>query len=263
MIGPGGSPTQSLDRAMDLLEVVVGHSGSGITLGSLAAIAGLSKPTAHRLLTGLRSAGMIDYDAPSRLFFPAFKLFSMGQAASARFDVIPLATASLDRLAEETGDTVFLSARSGDFAVCVARRTGSFPIKTLALDVGDVRPLGLGANGLMLLSSLPDEDVERNLERHRLALKPFAQADAESLRRAVAATRQEGYAFSDGMVVPDMCAVAVGIRGPGSQIDATISLAAISSRLQQPRRDSLVQQLQQEVDTIERQMRDRADAHCV
>ena len=261
-IGATSSPTQSLDRAMDLLDVVVGHSASGIALGALAAIVGLSKPTAHRLLNGLRNAGMIDYDSARRLFVPAFKLYSMGQAAAVRFDVIQIANASLERLAEETGDTVFLTARSGDFAVCVARTMGSFPIKTLTLDVGDVRPLGLGANGMVLLSALREEDIERNLSRHQQALRAFPKFDEASIRRYIATTRENGYGFSEGLVLPEMSALAVGIRGAGGTVDAAISVAAITSRMQQPRRNALVQQVRQEVESIERLIFERAGSRA-
>lgn len=246
-----GSPTQSLDRALDLLDVVVSHAVSGIALGSLSAIVGLSKPTAHRLLGGLRTSGLIDYDNVHRLFYPAFKLYSMGQAAAVRFDVIQAATASLERLAEETGDSVFLTARSGDFAVCVARSLGSFPIKTLTLNVGDVRPLGLGANGLLLLAALRDDDVERNLARHREAYRRWPRFDEASIRSWIATTRENGYAFSEGLVLPDMSALAVGIKGPQGAVDAVISVAAITSRMQQPRRASLTDLLRREVDAIE------------
>lgn len=252
------SPTQSLDRALDLLDVVVSHAVSGIALGSLSAIVGLSKPTAHRLLGGLRTSGLIDYDNVHRLFFPAFKLYSMGQAAAVRFDVIPAATASLERLAEETGDTVFLTARSGDFTVCVARCVGSFPIKTLTLNVGDVRPLGLGANGLVLLAALREDDVERNLVRHREALKQWPRFDEASIRAWIATTRENGYGFSEGLVLPEMSALAVGIKGSQGSVDAVISLAAITSRMQLPRRTSLADLLRREVDAIERLMQDRS-----
>lgn len=256
--GASGSPTQSLDRAMDLLDVVVGHTTSGIALGALAAIVGLSKPTAHRLLNGLRNSGVIDYDTTSRLFFPAFKLYSMGQAASVRFDVIRAAGASLERLAEETNDTVFLSARSGDFCVCVARTTGSFPIKTLTLDVGDVRPLGLGANGMVLLAALREDDIERNLQRHRKALQAWPRFDEDSVRRYIAATRENGYGFSDGLVLPEMSALAVGIRGATGQVDAAISVAAITSRMQAPRRAAIAQLIRDEIAVIEAQIADRS-----
>ena len=162
---PQASLTQSLDRAIGLLEEVVNHAAQGAALGALAERAQLSKPTAHRLLNGLRKLGLVDYDEKSRLFFPGLKLYRMGLASAVRFDLVQLAQPSMALLAEETGDTVYLSLRAGDSALCVARQIGSFPIRTLTLEVGDYRPLGLGAGSLALLSALPEAEVEQVIAR--------------------------------------------------------------------------------------------------
>lgn len=249
------SPTQSLDRAMELLDVVVAHAVAGLSLGPLAAAVGLAKPTAHRLLTGLRNAGLVDYDSANRLFFPAFKLCSLGQAAGERFNVIQMAGASLKKLADETGDTIYLAVRSGDFAVCVSRTLGDFPIKTITLNAGDTRPLGLGSNSMVLLSALPDEECARVIARHREALRDYPAFDPISLRSYIARTRSDGYAFNEGLMMSEMSAVAMGIRGPTGSIDASISVAAITSRMQSPRRESIVKLLRTEVQAIEALMR--------
>src|SRR5690606_13649161 len=146
------SVTQSLDRAMGLLELVVAHAREGIDLQGLVAASGLKKPTVHRLLVGLRNAGLVDYDLQTRRYSPAYKLYEMGMMTGVRFDLRLLALPSLARLAEETCDTVHLSIRRGDASVCVARRIGSYPIRTLTLEAGDARPLGLGAGSLALLA---------------------------------------------------------------------------------------------------------------
>ena len=67
------------------------------------------------------------------------------------------------RLAERTQDTVFLSARDRDEAVCLERVIGDYPIKTLTLSIGDRRPLGVGAGSLALLSALSDRAAEGNV----------------------------------------------------------------------------------------------------
>ncbi|MBU2409598.1 MAG: helix-turn-helix domain-containing protein, partial [Gammaproteobacteria bacterium] len=142
------SLTQSLDRAIGLLEQVVDHAGEGASLPFLASSTRLSKPTAHRLLTGLKNLGLVDYDEKTRLFHPGLKIYRMGLASAARFDLVQLAQPCMLALAQETGDTVYLSLRSGDSSLCVARELGTFPIRTLTLEVGDYRPLGLGAGSL-------------------------------------------------------------------------------------------------------------------
>ena len=248
------SPTQSLDRALHLLDAVVAQGTAGIALGPLAESAGLSKPTAHRLLSGLRNAGLIDYDAASRQFHPAFKLYQMGQAAGARFSVIQIAAPSLARLAEATGDTVYLSIRSGDFLSCVAREVGDFPIKMLTLSVGDIRPLGLGSNGLVLLAALSEAECERIMLKHHEALSAYAAFDEQSLRHHLERTRECGYGFNQGLMLPEMSAIAMGIRDPSGAVNASISVASITSRLTTPRRDALLGLLRREIETIENLM---------
>ena len=245
------SPTQSLDRAVALLEEVVEQASEGALLSRLAEGAGLSKPTAHRLLAGLRNLGLVEYDEKTRLFYPGVKLYRMGLASAVRFDIVQLAQPSMQRLAEETGDTVYLSLRSGDSALCVARRTGSFPIRTLTLEVGDYRPLGLGAGSLALLASLSDEEVEASLSNNRDKLAAHPNFDPVSLRMLVRRTRQEGYSLNEGLMLPEMAAVGHIVRDASSRPAAALSIASIKSRMGHDRRESIVMLLAREARLLE------------
>ncbi len=246
------SPTQSLDRALHLLDHVVNHAKTGISLVALANSAGLSKPTAHRLLSGLRQGGLVNYNARTRLFFPAFKLYRMGLATGARFDIVQLAGSSMDRLAAETGDTIYLSVRSGDQALCAARRVGAFPIKTLTLEVGDARPLGLGAGSLALLASMPDAEVKSAIERNGAVLAQHANFAPARIWEHIELTRANGYALNDGLMMPEMGAIGVAIRDPQGVATAALSIAGLRSRLQLPRRSSLLGQLIREAENAEK-----------
>ena len=82
------SATQSLDRALRLLEHVVAHARAGVALPELAQLGSLSKPTAHRLMAGLRNAGLVDYNAVTRHFAPSFKLYRQIRAAIQEIDLI-------------------------------------------------------------------------------------------------------------------------------------------------------------------------------
>lgn len=234
-----GSPTQSLDRAIALLEEVVECASEGASLSLLSEKTGLSKPTAHRLLTGLRNLGLVEYDK-SRLFYPGLKLYRMGLASAVHFDIVQLAQPGMQRLAEETGDTVYLSLRSGESAVCVARQIGSFPIRTLTLEVGDYRPLGLGAGSLALLAALPDEEVEASITRNRDKLAAHPNFDPMSLRALVRRTRENGYSLNEGLMLPEMAAVGYIVRDAASRPVAALSVASIKSRMEADRRETIV-----------------------
>src|SRR5690606_27567778 len=115
----------------------------------------------------------------------------------------------LKRLAEEVGDTVYLTVRSGTDAVCVDRHEGPSPIRVLTLDVGSRRPLGLGAGGLAILAYIPEEEREELIERlYRRASTQRGQS-ADALRAAVRECRRNGYAVIRNSVNPGVSAVGV------------------------------------------------------
>ncbi len=246
-----GSPTQSLDRAIFLLEKVVECAAEGALLAHLADATKLSKPTAHRLLTGLRHLGLVDYEEKTRLFYPGVKLYRMGLAAAVRFDITQLAQPGMQRLAAQTGDTVYLSLRSGDDAMCAARQVGAFPIRTLTLEVGDHRPLGLGAGSLALLAALPDDEVETAISRNAGKLAPHANFDPVSLWNLVRRTRKDGYSLNEGLMLPEMAAVGHVVRDPSGKAAAALSVATIKSRMEPARRESIVALLAREARLLE------------
>ncbi|AFK51871.1 IclR family transcriptional regulator [Tistrella mobilis] len=241
---------QSVARAAAILRVLAGHVGEGARLSEIAGATGLHKATAHRLLAALKEQGLVDKAADTHRYHLGLELFLLGSSASNRFSIRDIARPSLQRLAEQTGDTIYLFVRSGMDALCVDRVEGAFPIRTLSLDVGGRRPLGVSAGSLALLAALGDEEVGQviaaNAER-------FARFDCapEEVGRMVEATRRAGHAVSDGMIVPGMCAVAVPINDRTGMPVAAISIGAISQRMDATRRARIVGLMAAEARRIE------------
>lgn len=249
----GSAASSSIDRVASVLRALAEGSGAGRRLSEIAVASGLGKTTTHRLLSSLAQVGFVDQDAGSRRYRLGFGLFALGMAAANRFDVIELARPSLDRLAEETGDTVFLSVRDRFDAVCLDRRIGSFPIKTLTLSIGDRRPLGVGAGSLALLAFMEDAEIERALQANAPRLdKPAFEPLA--LRQLIVETRAQGFSFNAGRIIPDMLAVGVPVFGLRKEAVGALSVAAISPRLEPERRASIVRALKREADSLRQRL---------
>lgn len=245
------STTQSLDRALVLLEIVAMRSAVGISLSEAAQQADLPKPTAHRLLTGMRNAGLVDYVADERLFYPAYKLFQLGHMASSRFGLVQLARPVLKKLAEVTEDTVYLTLRSGDSLRCVAREEGAYPIKILTLAEGDIRPLGLGSNGIAWLAAQTQMEYDRLVQANHEALSVFPAFSERKLNGYVATARRLGYAFSRGLMMPEMSAIAMCVCDRDEQPVATVSVAALTSRFDDMRLGYVRKELERHIKMIE------------
>ncbi|MBA8921557.1 IclR family acetate operon transcriptional repressor [Nesterenkonia jeotgali] len=73
---------QSVDRALEILEVIHAHGGQ-LSLSELATQTGLPAPTAHRLLRTMIAKGYIRQLA-NRSYCLGEKLILLGEAAAAR-----------------------------------------------------------------------------------------------------------------------------------------------------------------------------------
>ncbi|MDX0979997.1 helix-turn-helix domain-containing protein [Sinorhizobium medicae] len=257
--------SQSVDRATKLLSLV-GRQADGMTLSAVVEKSGLNKPTVRRLLLALIRAGLLEQDDRDRRYYIGEEAYVLGTLASGRHGLLRLSTESLHRLAQKTSDSCFLSVRRGASSVCLHREEGSFPIRTHALQAGSVHPLGVGAGSLAMLSALPDEEVSAVLEQNAAVLEnQFPMLAPDELRRRVELTRIQGYAVNPGLILANSWGVGVAIRYPDGGVAGAVSIAAIDSRMQEPRQSELAVLLRQEASRIEiklaEQFRDRRTLH--
>lgn len=253
--------TQSVERAISVLRALAARNAAGARLVDLVADVGLTKATVRRLLSVLQREGLVSQDHGTRRYCLGIETFSLGAAAGARFEIRRLAAATLSRLAEASEDTVFLSVRSAFDAICVDRREGNFPIRTLTLAIGDRRPLGVGAGSLALLASLGEEEAAGIIaENGPRALRHSPLLDPGRLAELVRCTRTDGYSFNGGLIVAGMSAIGVAVLGPRDEPEAALSIAAIDARMQPERRAWLVSLLQKERLQLEKEIANRVRA---
>jgi DNA-binding IclR family transcriptional regulator len=246
--------TQVIQRASLLMRLLASRSRVGLRLAEIVKHSGLEHPTAHRILRGLMAEGLVMQDPESRSYLLGPLVFELGLAASPQFNLSEICGPSLARIAEKTGDTVFLTVRSGNDSVCIDRREGSFPIKTFTLDVGARRPLGAGAGGLALLMLLPDRDVEEIVSANAVRIGGYNNLTVPSLQKALRRSRDLGYALNDIHNTAGVTTLSLPIGNRYGHPVAAISIGAISSRMTPDRQKQLVAILRAEVRLIEKSM---------
>ena len=244
--------SQSVDRALALLGMVGRRPREGASLGELVAESGLNKPTVRRLMLALIRNGMVEQNEATRRYFLGEESYILGTFAAHRHGLLELSFEPLSRLAQQTGDAAFLSVRRGFSALCLHREEGTYPIRTYALMTGRLHPLGVGAGSLAMLAALPDAEVEATLAANAARLQAdYPGLPPAQIRARVVETRAQGYALNPGLVFPDSWGLGVALRRPDGALAGALSLAAIESRMQQPRREELVAQLQAAAQEIE------------
>lgn len=255
--GPG-TGTQSIQRAAHVLRILASRNGTGLRLVDISSHSRLERPTAHRILKCLIAEGLVKQDAQTRRYFLGHLVFELGLAASSSFNLRDVCRPVLARLAEKTGDTVFLTIRSGFDTVCIDRAEGSFPIRTLTLDVGTRRPLGVGAGGLALLMSLPDQAIDDVVSANALRLGAYNNLTVPALMRLLKRCRELGYALNDARITPGATSVGLPIRSRSGEPFLAISIGAISSRMTEERQKELVALIRAEIINLEAAVSDTA-----
>jgi DNA-binding IclR family transcriptional regulator len=243
--------TQSIHRAASLLRAIASHGRNGARLIDLSQQTQLEQPTARRILKSLIAEGIIMQEPESRRYMLGHLVLELGLAAAPQFNLQRLGEPSLNRIAEKTGDTVFLSARSGYDSVCIDRKEGAYPIKTLTLDVGTRRPLGVGAGGVALLMGLPDAEVDDILATNARRIQRFSGIDVPLLKSLVKRAQRLDYALNDRQITPGAISIGYPLNNPSGPPFAAISIGAISLRMGSARQRQLAAILRQEVKILE------------
>lgn len=246
------SGSQVVQRVALLMRLVAAGQRSGLRLADLHRAAGLERPTVHRLLQALVAERLLRQDSESRRYYLGPAMYEMGLAASPQLALRDICHPHLQRIAQVTGDTVFLTERSGLDGVCTDRAEGDAPIKAYVLEVGKRRPLTVGGGARAMLSALDDIELDRvcraNLER---TLKKYPRYSEAVLRRSVARARASGYVLNKVLEIPDVRTVAVPIRDTRGQPVAAISVATVATRLNDERAAEVAALLRRAVDAIE------------
>jgi DNA-binding IclR family transcriptional regulator len=243
---------QSVDRALALLSLIARHSEAGLSLSGLVSVTGLNKATARRLVLALMRAGLVEQAQDTRAYHLGEEAYLLGLCAQGRHGLLAQAMQDLQRLARETGDAAFLSVRRGLHSVCLHREDGAHPIRTYALLPGGHHPLGVGAGSLAMLSALPDTEIEAILAANASELASnYPKLGQDTLRAQVAQTRARGIALNPGLIFEDSWGLGVALHGPGGQLVGALSLAAVESRMKEPRRTELAENLRAAARAIE------------
>ena len=231
--------SQVIGRTGALLRAIAAREPAGASTTDLARASDLARPTAHRLLASLADEGLVDRDGQTGKWSLGPELYLLGSLAASRYDITDLAGDVLRALARETGESAFLSARRGDETVCLAGEEGSFPLRSHVLHDGIRFPLGVASAGLVILSHLPDRDVDDYLARVDLTEKWGPVHGRDPLTERIEATRLSGYAVNPGLIVEGSWGMGAAVFDRWGSPAWALSITGVESRFREERRGEL------------------------
>ena len=221
-------------RGLDLVEAV---TAGPVALAELSEMLKLNRSTVHRLASALVDRGYLKF-APREGYALGAKLLELGYQARQQINLPRVARPFLEKLAEETEDTVHLGVLDGTKALYLDKIGGQRRVE-VSSRVGERHPLcSTGLGKALLLDSSRDEwrahfDSESGKGHH----PPSAfQQWVENMRNYQAG----GYSFDLEENEDRVRCVGAPVRDETGRIVAAISVASVAQYMDDARMAKLV-----------------------
>jgi DNA-binding IclR family transcriptional regulator len=220
---------QVIGRAFQLLRAVASGPAEGMRLADLAVAAGLTVATTHRILQALRQEGALDQDGVTRRYRLGSAYLAMAEATTCAGFQGRLRPA-MEKAAEILECSVYLSVPAGTEMLCIDRAVGCNPIRVVPYDVGERRPLGVGAAGIALLAIEPPAVARAALARNTEAYSRYG-LKAEDVFRMVEACRRNGFSYNPGHFISGVAGIGIAFRDPATQRVLAVNVALLAARV--------------------------------
>jgi DNA-binding IclR family transcriptional regulator len=220
----GGQPLEVVVKADEILGLL--SEAPSLSIAEISQGVGEPRSSVYRLIASLEDLGFVEpAPPPGGRFQLALGLFRLGRVVASRIGIRAVALPAMERLFDQTGETVFLMIRHGHAALCVERLDGR-RVQSMAVNVGGTLPLHLGAGPMVLLAHSDPSIVEDYLSAGPLATRtPRSVSDEDLVRRRLEEIRMQGFAVSDEDLVPGIAAVGAPIRDAAGNVVASLSIA--------------------------------------
>ena len=231
---------QAIDRAIDVLELLVSESECGVT--DVANALDLTPGTTHRILRALTERGYLQQDAATDRYHLGPSAVVLSQAARSSLGV-DRALPVIEALSALTGESVNLGIRDRHEVVVVLRVASEQPLRFVQ-PVGTRRPLHASSMGKTLLAFGPDNRLDPGLEEMDLvAVTDTTVTSRAALRRELEQVRVDGFSTDGEESVPGVSCMGAPVLDAGGRATAAIAVQAPTVRMQEADAEALADQI--------------------
>jgi IclR family transcriptional regulator, acetate operon repressor len=239
-LAPRGGGVQSLERALDILELL-GRSENELGITEIAAVVGLANGTVHRLLSTLTRRGYARQNLLTRKYGLGLKAFAL--AFSARESLGPLARPFLEELMKVSRESSNLAGLDKGSVVYIEQVPAPRMVRMFAEPGNRVLPHATGT-GKVLLAYQPEEAVDSIIRQTGLPrFTPDTITNVGQLKGELETIREQGYAVDSEEMEEGVNCLAAPVFGPDAKILAAMSISGPASRLSEARLEELVPQI--------------------
>jgi IclR family acetate operon transcriptional repressor len=248
----GDTPTL---RLFALLEVIASKD-QFFSLQGLAEETGIPKPTLHRMLQQLESAGLLERGADSRQYGTGVRLRKLAENLLLNDTFHGARHAVLRALVNEVGESCNLTALSGSEVIYLDRVETPAPLR-FYLHSGSRVPVHGSASGKLFLAGMTPAQRQRLLAHAPLeAFTPKTLTDMDALEEEIKQVKRQGFALDNEEFLPGLLCVAVLVPSDSGRSNQCVAVQAPIMRVGPDKALKLLPALQRAADALSRIERD-------
>jgi IclR family acetate operon transcriptional repressor len=202
-----------------------------LTMTELSRATGMTKPTAHRIVTLLDELGFVEREPSGRGYVEGPRLIKLALNTLSASAPRAMRRAVLRAVSEDVGETCNLGILFGGEVVYIDRVEAKWPLG-LRFEAGSRVPAHCTAIGKLLLSLLPEDELAARLRTMPLTrYTANTITDADRLLENLAAIRGEGVGTDDQEFMSGVVCVAVPVAAKGGRVIGGIAVSAPEARM--------------------------------
>ena len=218
---------QSLDRGLKVIRSFDSEHRE-LALSDVARATGLTRAAARRFLLTLVTLGYMNVSDGRFSLSP--RVLELGYAYLSSLTLPEVALPHMEALVAKVNESSSICVLDDTDIVYVAR-VPTRRIMSITLSVGTRLPAYATSMGRVLLSSLPDAELEERLGR--IEVRPLSArtvTDKATLRTLLDQARTQGYAAVDEELEEGLRSLAVPIRDASGSVLAALNVSVHASR---------------------------------
>lgn len=235
---------RSVARAVSILEQFTMERPEP-NLTEISTGLGLSKSTAHRLLSTLEEAGMVELDRKTARYRLGLKTFRLGSVASSSLQLVQQAEPLLRAMAEENNQTSLLFVADDEQALCLRRFDGEQQVRVLVMEAGKRTPFNCGAAQRVLLAHLPETKWEQVVEQQARRMTPYSLSTRQELDSDRREIRERGFSIGWEDSALHACTLGAPVRDASGQVIAAVGVLGIVQEFPAERLPALIRRVMQ------------------
>jgi IclR family KDG regulon transcriptional repressor len=219
----------AVDKCFRILEFLAASKHpSGIT--ELSQGLGYHKSTVFNIIYTLVDLGFLETALENKVRLGS-RLYALGREAGADAFLISKIHPYLEEINQKTNLSVFLGRSDGPKAVILDKVDSPYDIK-VSSETGMKIPLIAGAGGKVLLSQLPEAQIDKILSEHKLKkFTSFTLTDQKHFKNRVKRVRREGFALDDEEYIEGIRALAIPLDVGRPDLQAAIWVVGLKSQV--------------------------------